>query len=90
MTEQDKQFMQAAIQLAEKGVATNSGGPFGAVVVKNGEIIGQGYNRVTSLNDPTAHAEIIAIRDACKKLNSFQLEECTIYTSCEPLSLIHI
>ena len=84
MTEQDKQFMQAAIQLAEKGVATNSGGPFGAVVVKNGEIIGEGYNSVTSLNDPTAHAEIIAIRDACKKLNSFQLEECTIYTSCEP------
>ncbi len=76
--------MQAAIRLAEKGMDGNSGGPFGAVVVKNGEIISEGYNQVTSGNDPTAHAEIIAIREACKKLGSFQLDDCEIYTSCEP------
>ena len=62
----------------------NEGGPFGCVVVKNGEIIGRGNNKVTSTNDPTAHAEVVAIRDACKTLNSFQLEGCEIYTSCEP------
>ena len=84
MTESDKQFMRTAIQLAEAGMQTNSGGPFGAVVVKNGTIIGKGYNRVTSNNDPTAHAEILAIRDACANLGSFQLDDCVIYTSCEP------
>lgn len=76
--------MQAAIQLAEEGMNSNSGGPFGAVVVKNGEIISRGYNKVTSNNDPTAHAEIIAIREACKTLGTFQLNDCEIYTSCEP------
>ncbi len=76
--------MRAAIRLAEKGMDGNSGGPFGAVIVKNGEIISEGYNQVTSGNDPTAHAEIIAIREACKKLGSFQLDDCEIYTSCEP------
>lgn len=80
----DKQFMQAAVSLAEKGMNSNSGGPFGAVIVKNGEIIAEGCNRVTSENDPTAHAEIIAIREACKKLGTFQLDDCVIYTSCEP------
>ncbi|MFV0266375.1 MAG: nucleoside deaminase, partial [Draconibacterium sp.] len=84
MSETDKKFMRAAISLAEKGMKTNSGGPFGAVVVKDGEIIAEGYNRVTSDNDPTAHAEVIAIREACKKLKSFQLDDCVIYTSCEP------
>ena len=84
MTESDKKFMRAVIHLAEEGMKSNSGGPFGAVVVKNGEVIAGGYNRVTSDNDPTAHAEIIAIREACKKLGSFQLDDCTIYTSCEP------
>jgi tRNA(Arg) A34 adenosine deaminase TadA len=84
MNERDKYFMQAAINLAEKGVESNSGGPFGAVVVKDDKIIAEGFNSVTSENDPTAHAEIIAIRNACKKLNSFQLTDCTIYTSCEP------
>lgn len=84
MTERDKYFMRAAIKLAEKGVDSNSGGPFGAVVVKDNEIIAEGFNSVTSTNDPTAHAEIIAIREACKKLNSFQLDDCVIYTSCEP------
>ncbi len=82
--ENHKKFMQAAIKLAEKGVNSNSGGPFGAIVVKDDKIIGEGFNSVTSKNDPTAHAEIIAIREACKKLNSFQLDDCTIYTSCEP------
>ena len=76
--------MRAAIKLAEKGVDSNSGGPFGAVIVKDDVIIGEGFNSVTSLNDPTAHAEIIAIREACKKLKSFQLDDCVIYTSCEP------
>ncbi len=84
MSETDKKFMRAAISLAEKGMKTNSGGPFGAVVVKDGEIIAEGYNRVTSDNDPTAHAEVIVIREACKKLKSFQLDDCVIYTSCEP------
>jgi len=84
MTEQDRQFMRRAIELARQGVDANAGGPFGCVVVKNGEIIGEGNNRVTSTNDPTAHAEIVAIRSACRNLNSFQLTECSIYTSCEP------
>ena len=82
--------MARAIQLAEKGMENGSGGPFGAVVVKDGKIIGEGYNSVISSSDPTAHAEVLAIREACRNLNSFQLEGCTVYTSCEPLSLIHI
>ena len=76
--------MQRAIDLARNGMNANAGGPFGAVVVKNGEIIAEGYNQVTSSNDPTSHAEIVAIRKACEKLQSFQLEDCIIYTSCEP------
>ena len=84
MTEKDEKFMRRAIELAQNGMKTGAGGPFGAVVVKDGEIVGEGSNRVTSTNDPTAHAEIVAIRDACAKLNSFQLDGCTIYTSCEP------
>ena len=84
MTEKDKEFMRRAIRLAQNGIDQNAGGPFGAVVVKNGEIIGEGNNCVTSTNDPTAHAEIVAIRNACQNLSSFQLDDCTIYTSCEP------
>jgi guanine deaminase len=84
MTEQDKEFMRRAIELAQNGIDAGDGGPFGAVVVRGGEIIGEGCNRVTSTNDPTAHAEIVAIRQACRNLNSFQLDNCTIYTSCEP------
>src|SRR4051812_13105634 len=84
MTEEDKLFMRRAINLAQNGVDANDGGPFGAVVVKNGEIVGEGCNRVTSTNDPTAHAEIVAIRNACEALGTFQLEGCVIYTSCEP------
>lgn len=84
MGEQKEKFMEAAIALAKKGMDDNCGGPFGAVVVKDDQIIAKGYNQVTSLNDPTAHAEVVAIREACKVLNTFQLEGCTIYTSCEP------
>jgi len=84
MTESHEKFMRRAIDLAQNGVDANNGGPFGAVVVRGGEIVGEGCNRVTSTNDPTAHAEIVAIREACRNLNSFQLEGCEIYTSCEP------
>lgn len=84
MTKRDVFFMQRAIQLAEEGMNSNAGGPFGAVVVKNNEIIAEGFNKVTSTNDPTAHAEVTAIREACTKLGSFQLEDCILYTSCEP------
>lgn len=79
-----KEFMLRAIELAEKGMTKNDGGPFGAVIVKDGKIIGEGNNKVTSTNDPTAHAEVVAIRNACANLNSFQLEGCELYTSCEP------
>ncbi len=84
MTELDKQFMMRAVELARLGMESNDGGPFGCVVVKNGEIVGEGSNCVTSTNDPTAHAEVVAIRNACSNLGTFQLEGCTIYTSCEP------
>ena len=79
-----EKFMQEAVNAALKGMQNNEGGPFGCVIVKDGKIIGRGNNKVTSTNDPTAHAEVIAIRDACKNLDSFQLEGCEIYTSCEP------
>ncbi len=77
-------FMLRAIELAELNMLANKGGPFGAVIVKNDQIIAEGWNCVTSNNDPTAHAEIIAIRNACNTLNNFSLAGCTIYTSCEP------
>lgn len=83
MTREEK-FMKEAISLSEEGVQNNDGGPFGCIIVKDDKIIGKGNNKVTSTNDPTAHAEIIAIRDACKTLGTFQLEGCEIYTSCEP------
>jgi len=76
--------MKRAVELARYAVENNLGGPFGAVVVKNGIIIGEGYNCVTSADDPTAHAEIVAIRNACRLLGGFQLEDCEIYSSCEP------
>lgn len=78
------QFMSRAIELALQGAKSSDGGPFGAVVVKEGRIIGEGTNRVTACNDPTAHAEVSAIRMACAHLNDFQLSGCIIYTSCEP------
>jgi guanine deaminase len=80
----EKEFMQEAIQLSVKNVVEGKGGPFGAIVVKNGKIIARGVNQVTATNDPTAHAEVMAIREACKVLNTFQLTDCDIYTSCEP------
>ena len=76
--------MRAAIQLSRSKMRANCGGPFGAVVVRNGKIIARGWNKVTSANDPTAHAEVTAIRAACKKLKTFHLAECELYTSCEP------
>jgi tRNA(Arg) A34 adenosine deaminase TadA len=78
------QFMRAAIRLALEKMRGGEGGPFGAVVVRRGKIVGRGWNRVTSTNDPTAHAEVTAIRDACRRLKTFRLEECEIYASCEP------
>ena len=83
-TEKQKSFMREAIRLSVENVRTGIGGPFGAIVVKDDVIISRGVNGVTSSNDPTAHAEIVAIREACKILNTFQLEGCEIYTSCEP------
>jgi guanine deaminase len=83
MTREEK-FMMEAVTLSKQGVLNNEGGPFGCVIVKDEVIVGRGNNRVTSTNDPTAHAEVVAIRDACKNLSTFQLEGCEIYTSCEP------
>ena len=77
-------FMREAIRLSIDNVESGNGGPFGAVVVKDGQIIARGENNVTATNDPTAHAEVTAIRRACQKLGTFQLEDCEIYTSCEP------
>jgi tRNA(Arg) A34 adenosine deaminase TadA len=78
------EFMRAAIALARTKMRANRGGPFGAVIVRDGKIIARGWNCVTSLQDPTAHAEIVAIRAACRRLGSFQLADCDLYTSCEP------
>ena len=83
ITEQDRNFMREAIRLASESVR-NGGGPFGAVIVKDGEIIAGSSNRVTIDNDPTAHAEVNAIRKACRRLGTFDLSGCVIYTSCEP------
>ncbi|WP_128547499.1 nucleoside deaminase [Larkinella soli] len=81
---QDEIFLREAFRLAKEGMDAGQGGPFGAVIAKDGQIVGKGFNQVTSTNDPTAHAEVVAIRDACRRLNSFQLTGCTLYTSCEP------
>lgn len=84
LTEREKQFLERAIELSRKGMLDGQGGPFGCVIVKGDEIIGEGCNRVTTSNDPTAHAEVVAIRDACKRLNTYQLTGCDVYASCEP------
>jgi tRNA(Arg) A34 adenosine deaminase TadA len=84
MDRYDPKFMEKAIQLARENIKSGKGGPFGAVVVKDGKIIASAMNEVTSSDDPTAHAEVVAIRRACKELNTYQLEGCEIYSSCEP------
>jgi len=84
MNEQDIAMMRRAIELAQNGVDNDQGGPFGCVIAKDGKIVGEGCNEVTSTNDPTAHAEIVAIRSACRNLEIFQLTGCVVYTSCEP------
>lgn len=80
----EETFMLEAIRLSKEGSEANEGGPFGCVIVKGDEIIGRGNNKVLLNSDPTAHAEIVAIRDACQTLGSFQLDDCEVYTSCEP------
>ena len=78
------EYMKIADELAKDNLKTNVGGPFGACIVKNGEVIGRGSNHVLSNNDPTAHAEVMAIKDACKNINSYDLSDCELYTSCFP------
>ena len=80
----NENFMQHAIDLARECMRANKGGPFGAVIVRDGSIVAEGWNEVTSTNDPTAHAEVVAIRRACARLGTFQLSDCEIYASCEP------
>lgn len=82
--EREKKFMAIAVQLSERGMKSGDGGPFGSIVVRGDEIVGEGWNQVLLHNDPTAHAEVVAIRDACNRLKKFQLDDCEIYTSCEP------
>lgn len=84
MRHSDESYLREAIALARAGMERGDGGPFGCVIVKGGQVVGRGNNRVTSTNDPTAHAEVVAIREACKALGDFQLSGCTLYTSCEP------
>jgi guanine deaminase len=84
ITAKDISFLQQAVDLAMEGVINGKGGPFGCVIAKEGEIVGRGSNMVTSSNDPTAHAEMVAIRDACRNLGEYQLRGCVVYTSCEP------
>jgi tRNA(Arg) A34 adenosine deaminase TadA len=82
--EVNKDFMKKAIQLSLDNMRKGAGGPFGAVVIKDGKIVGEGWNQVTSTNDPSAHAEVVAIREACKNLSNFDLSGTEIYASCEP------
>ena len=84
MNPEEQKFLERAIELSARGMQNLKGGPFGCVIVKDGKIIGEGSNEVTATNDPTAHAEVVAIRNACKNLNSFQLDGCDVYASCEP------
>ncbi len=84
MTTSEEKFLERAIELSKQGMQSGKGGPFGCVIVKDEKIIGEGCNEVTTTNDPTAHAEVVAIRNACKTLGNFQLTGCDIYASCEP------
>jgi hypothetical protein len=80
-------FMREAIRLSVERMRRGQGGPFGAIIVRGDQIVGRGSNQVTSANDPTAHAEVVAIRDACRRLKTFRLDDCELYTSCEPCSM---
>lgn len=84
MVHSDEELMRRALEIAREGMLGGSGGPFGCVISLDGAIVGEGCNEVTSTNDPTAHAEIVAIRNACRKIGDFQLTGCRIFTSCEP------
>ncbi len=84
ITEREKRFLERAIELSRLGMENGEGGPFGCVIVQDDEIVGEGSNMVTSSKDPTAHAEVVAIRAACKQLNAYQLTNCELYSSCEP------
>ncbi len=84
LTEKENRFLERAIELSRKGMENDKGGPFGCVIVHGDLIVGEGSNQVTSSNDPTAHAEVVAIRAACEKLGTYQLSDCDIYSSCEP------
>jgi guanine deaminase len=83
-SEAEREFMRHAVRLSAERMREGAGGPFGAVIVKDGKVMAEGWNKVTSSNDPTAHAEVVAIRIACEKLGTFSLEGCDIYASCEP------
>lgn len=83
-TMRPEDFMRMAIALAEQGMRAGAGGPFGCVIVRHGAVVGRGHNRVTSQNDPTAHAEVVAIRAACAALATFRLDDCELFASCEP------
>jgi guanine deaminase len=80
----EQKFLERAIELSREGMRLGIGGPFGCVIVKDGKIVGEGCNQVATTNDPTAHAEVVAIRNACKALGTFQLTDCDVYASCEP------
>ena len=84
MPDSPEDFLRRAVALSAEKMRAGHGGPFGALIVKNGRIIAEGFNQVTSTNDPTAHAEVVAIREACRRLRSYSLEGCVIYSSCEP------
>ena len=84
MTDTRDNFMKAAIDLSREKMAGGDGGPFGAIIVKDGKVVGRGWNRTVAENDPTAHAEIVAIRDACRALGTYELTGCELYSSCEP------
>lgn len=84
LSDHEQKFLDRAVELSANGMQAGNGGPFGCVIVWGDKIVGEGCNMVTSTNDPTAHAEVVAIRNACKNLNSFQLLDCDVYTSCEP------
>ena len=84
LTQQEQAYLDRAVELSREGIQSGNGGPFGCVIVLGDRIVGEGCNMVTSTNDPTAHAEVVAVRNACKELNDFQLLGCDVYTSCEP------